>query len=222
MEGPIRIVLVDDHGVVRQGLRAFLATEDDIEVVGEASNGREAVDVVGRLQPDVVLMDLVMPELDGIGATTSIKQQWPQVDVIAMTSFIEDEKVFGAMRAGAGGYVLKDADPDDVVKAIRSAAAGEVHLDPRVARRLMEELNPHKQREASPQEQLSEREVEVLKLVAKGHSNQMIAEQLIISPKTAKTHVSNILSKLGLASRTQAAVYALKAGLVSAEEASFK
>jgi NarL family two-component system response regulator LiaR len=222
MEGPIRIVLVDDHGVVRQGLRAFLATEDDIEVVGEASNGREAVDVVGRLQPDVVLMDLVMPELDGIGATTSIKQQWPQVDVIAMTSFIEDEKVFGAMRAGAGGYVLKDADPDDVVKAIRSAAAGEVHLDPRVARRLMEELNPHKQREASPQEQLSEREVEVLKLVAKGHSNQMIAEQLIISPKTAQTHVSNILSKLGLASRTQAAVYALKAGLVSAEEASFK
>jgi NarL family two-component system response regulator LiaR len=222
MEGPIRIVLVDDHGVVRQGLKAFLATEDDIEVVGEASNGREAVEVVGKLQPDVVLMDLVMPELDGIGATTAIKQQWPQVDVIAMTSFIEDEKVFGAMRAGAGGYVLKDADPDDVVKAIRSAAAGEVHLDPRVARRLMEELNPHKHRESSPQEQLSEREVEVLKLVARGHSNQMIAEQLIISPKTAKTHVSNILSKLGLASRTQAAVYALKAGLVSAEEASFK
>ncbi len=222
MEGPIRIVLVDDHGVVRQGLKAFLATEDDIEVVGEASNGREAVEVVGKLQPDVVLMDLVMPELDGIGATTAIKQQWPQVDVIAMTSFIEDEKVFGAMRAGAGGYVLKDADPDDVVKAIRSAAAGEVHLDPRVARRLMEELNPHKHRESSPQEQLSEREVEVLKLVARGHSNQMIAEQLIISPKTAKTHVSNILSKLGLASRTQAAVYALKAGLVSAEEARFK
>ncbi|HET9496134.1 MAG TPA: response regulator transcription factor [Chloroflexia bacterium] len=222
MEGPIRIVLVDDHGVVRQGLKAFLATEEDIEVVGEASNGREAVEIVGRLEPDVVLMDLVMPELDGIGATTAIKQQWPQVDVIAMTSFIEDEKVFGAMRAGAGGYVLKDADPDDVVKAIRSAAAGEVHLDPRVARRLMEELSPHKHKETSPQEQLSEREVEVLKLVAKGHSNQMIAEQLIISPKTAKTHVSNILSKLGLASRTQAAVYALKAGLVSPEEASFK
>jgi two-component system, NarL family, response regulator LiaR len=222
MEGPIRIVLVDDHGVVRQGLKAFLATEDDIEVVGEASNGREAVEVVGNLLPDVVLMDLVMPELDGIGATTAIKSQWPQVDVIAMTSFIEDEKVFGAMRAGAGGYVLKDADPDDVVKAIRSAAAGEVHLDPRVARRLMEELNPNKHRDASPQEQLSEREVEVLKLVARGHSNQMIAEQLIISPKTAKTHVSNILSKLGLASRTQAAVYALKAGFVSAEEASFK
>lgn len=222
MEAPIRIVLVDDHGVVRQGLKAFLATEDDIEVVGEASNGREAVEVVGKLLPDVVLMDLVMPELDGIGATTAIKQQWPQVDVIAMTSFIEDEKVFGAMRAGAGGYVLKDADPDDVVKAIRSAAAGEVHLDPRVARRLMEELNPNKHREANPQEQLSEREVEVLKLVARGHSNQMIAEQLIISPKTAKTHVSNILSKLGLASRTQAAVYALKAGFVSAEEASFK
>jgi two-component system, NarL family, response regulator LiaR len=222
MDVPIRVVLVDDHTVVRQGLKAFLATENDIEVVGEASNGREAVDQVGKLQPDVVLMDLVMPELDGIGATAAIKQQWPGVDVIAMTSFIEDEKVFGAMRAGAGGYVLKDADPDDVVKAIRSAAAGEVHLDPRVARRLMEELNPHKQKASTPQEALSEREVEVLKLVAKGYSNQMVAEQLIISPKTAKTHVSNILSKLGLASRTQAAVYALKVGLVTADEANFR
>lgn len=222
MEGPIKVVLVDDHGVVRQGLKAFLATEADIEVVGEAGNGREAVDVVGRLQPDVVLMDLVMPELDGIGATAAIKQQWPHVDVIAMTSFIEDEKVFGAMRAGAGGYVLKDADPDDVVKAIRSAAAGEVHLDPRVARRLMEELNPHKPKHTTPQEALSEREIEVLKLVARGFSNHTIAERLIISPKTAKTHVSNILSKLGLASRTQAAVYALKEGLVPPEEASYK
>ena len=218
MEGIIRLVLVDDHRVVRQGLKAFLATEADIEVVGEASNGREAVEVVESLQPDVVLMDLVMPELDGIGATAAIKQKWPSVDVIAMTSFIEDEKVFGAMRAGAGGYVLKDADPDDVVKAIRSAAAGEVHLDPRVARRLMEELNPRKPKHATPQETLSEREIEVLKLVARGFSNQGIAEQLIISPKTAKTHVSNILSKLGLASRTQAAVYALNEGLVTPEE----
>jgi NarL family two-component system response regulator LiaR len=218
MEGIIRLVLVDDHRVVRQGLKAFLATEADIEVVGEASNGREAVEVVDSLQPDVVLMDLVMPELDGIGATAAIKQKWPGVDVIAMTSFIEDEKVFGAMRAGAGGYVLKDADPDDVVKAIRSAAAGEVHLDPRVARRLMEELNPRKPKHATPQETLSEREIDVLKLVARGFSNQGIAEQLIISPKTAKTHVSNILSKLGLASRTQAAVYALNEGLVTPEE----
>lgn len=218
MDGRIRLVLVDDHRVVRQGLKAFLATETDIEVVGEATNGREAVEVVGNLQPDVVLMDLVMPELDGIGATAAIKERWPGVDVIAMTSFIEDEKVFGAMRAGAGGYVLKDADPDEVVKAIRSAAAGEVHLDPRVARRLMEELNPRKPKHATPQETLSEREIEVLKLVARGYSNQGIAEQLIISPKTAKTHVSNILSKLGLASRTQAAVYALNEGLVTPEE----
>jgi len=218
MEGQIRLVLVDDHRVVRQGLKGFLATETDIEVVGEASNGKEAVEVVGRLQPDVVLMDLVMPELDGIGATAAIKQQWPNIDVIAMTSFIEDEKVFGAMRAGAGGYVLKDAGPDDVVKAIRSAAAGEVHLDPRVARRLMEELNPNRVRHVTPQETLSEREIEVLKLVAKGYSNHAIADQLIISPKTAKTHVSNILSKLGLASRTQAAVYALNEGLVTPEE----
>ncbi|HYO48826.1 MAG TPA: response regulator transcription factor [Chloroflexia bacterium] len=222
MEGPIRILLVDDHAVVRQGLKAFLATEADIEVVGEASNGREAVEQVKRLKPDVVLMDLVMPQLDGIGATAEIKASSPDVDVIAMTSFIEDEKVFGAMRAGATGYVLKDADPDDVVHAIRSAAAGEVHLDPRVARRLMEELHPSKQKPAPTQEALSEREIEVLKLVAKGYSNQVIGEHLIISPKTAKTHVSNILSKLGLSSRTQAAVYAMREGLVSSEEANFK
>jgi NarL family two-component system response regulator LiaR len=222
MEGSIRILLVDDHAVVRQGLKAFLATEVDIEVVGEASNGREAVEQVMRLKPDVVLMDLVMPQLDGIGATAEIKASSPDVDVIAMTSFIEDEKVFGAMRAGATGYVLKDADPDDVVHAIRSAAAGEVHLDPRVARRLMEELHPSKQKPAPAQEALSEREIEVLKLVAKGYSNQVIGEHLIISPKTAKTHVSNILSKLGLSSRTQAAVYAMREGLVSADEANFK
>jgi NarL family two-component system response regulator LiaR len=222
MEGPIRILLVDDHAVVRQGLKAFLATEADIEVVGEASNGREAVEQVKRLKPDVVLMDLVMPQLDGIGATAEIKASSPDVDVIAMTSFIEDEKVFGAMRAGATGYVLKDADPDDVVHAIRSAAAGEVHLDPRVARRLMEELHPSKQKPTPTQEALSEREIEVLKLVAKGYSNQVIGEHLIISPKTAKTHVSNILSKLGLSSRTQAAVYAMREGLVSSDEANFK
>lgn len=221
MEEVIRVMLVDDHAVVRQGLKAFLATEEGIEVVGEASNGKEAVALAAQLQPDVVLMDLVMPELDGIGATEAIKQGSPGIDVIAMTSFIEDEKVFGAMRAGATGYVLKDADPDEVVHAIRSAVAGEVHLDPRVARRLMEELNPSRPRHVPVQEALSEREVEVLKLVARGFSNQRIAEELIISPKTAKTHVSNILSKLGLASRTQAAVYALKEKLITPAEASF-
>ncbi len=221
MDDPIRVMLVDDHAVVRQGLKAFLATEAGIEVVGEASNGKEAVALAAQLHPDVVLMDLVMPELDGIGATEAIKRGSPDIDVVAMTSFIEDEKVFGAMRAGATGYVLKDADPDEVVHAIRSAVSGEVHLDPRVARRLMEELNPNRTRHVTVQEALSEREVEVLKLVARGYSNQRIAEALIISPKTAKTHVSNILSKLGLASRTQAAVYALKEKLVTAAEASF-
>jgi len=218
----IRVVLVDDHSVVRQGLRAFLATEEDIEVLGEAGNGREAVELVDRLKPDVVLMDLVMPELDGIGATAEIKQATPDVDIIAMTSFIEDEKVFGAMRAGATGYVLKDADPSEVVRAIRRAAAGEVHLDSRVARRLMQELHTGKQKSGPIQQELSEREIEVLKLVARGYSNQMIAKELIISPKTAKTHVSNILSKLGLASRTQAAVYALKEGLVTNDEVTMK
>jgi NarL family two-component system response regulator LiaR len=204
--------------VVRQGLKAFLATEEDIELLGEASNGREAVDLAGKLLPDVVLMDLVMPELDGIGATASIKHTYPQVEVLVMTSFIEDEKVFGAMRAGATGYVLKDADPEEVVKAIRSAAAGESPLDPRVVRRLMQEFTPAKPKAETQSEPLSEREIEVLRLVARGHSNQQIAEALIISPKTAKTHVSNILSKLGLASRTQAAVYALRENLVSADE----
>src|SRR3954467_6657854 len=218
MANPIRLVIVDDHAVVRQGLKAFLATESDIEVLGEASNGREAVEVVERTKPDLVLMDLVMPEMDGIAATASIKQSQPEIEVLVMTSFIEDEKVFGAMRAGATGYVLKDADPEEVVKAIRSAAAGESPLAPRVVRRLMKEFTPAKPKPESQAEQLSEREIEVLRLVAKGHSNQQIAEALIISPKTAKTHVSNILSKLGLASRTQAAVYALRENLVSADE----
>src|SRR5262245_7535870 len=219
MSDNIRLVIVDDHAVVRQGLKAFLATEDDIELLGEASNGREAVELAEKLLPDVVLMDLVMPEMDGIGATAAIKQNMPQVEILVMTSFIEDEKVFGAMRAGATGYVLKDADPEEVVNAIRSAAAGESPLDPRVVRRLMQEFTPTKPKSETTQEPLSEREIEVLKLVAKGYSNHTIAEHLIISPKTAKTHVSNILSKLGLASRTQAAVYALKEGLVSPEEA---
>jgi len=222
MAEAIRVVLVDDHSVVRQGLRAFLATEADIEVLGEASNGREAVEVVRRIKPNVVLMDLVMPELDGIEATAEIKQMMPDVDIIAMTSFIEDEKVFGAMRAGATGYVLKDADPSEVVRAIRSAAAGEVHLDSRVTRRLMQELHSARPKSETLHQELSEREIDVLKLVAKGCSNQMIADELIISPKTAKTHVSNILSKLGLASRTQAAVYALKEGLVSNDEVAMK
>ena len=221
MASTVRLVIVDDHAVVRQGLRAFLATESDIEVLGEASNGREAVEVVGKLKPDLVLMDIVMPEMDGIGATSFIKQNWPEIEVLVMTSFIEDEKVFGAMRAGATGYVLKDADPDVVVAAIRSAAAGESPLDPRVVRRLMQEFNPPPSKQQSAPETLSEQEIEVLRLVARGYSNHQIADNLIISPKTAKTHVSNILGKLGLASRTQAAVYALKEGLVSADEAVF-
>src|SRR5438477_10594621 len=165
MSDNIRLVIVDDHAVVRQGLKAFLATEDDIVLLGEASNGREAVELTGKLSPDVVLMDLVMPEMDGIGATAAIKQNMPQVEVLVMTSFIEDEKVFGAMRAGATGYVLKDADPEEVVNAIRSAAAGESRLDPRVVRRLMQEFTPAKPKPESQSEPLSEREIEVLRLV---------------------------------------------------------
>jgi DNA-binding NarL/FixJ family response regulator len=213
----IRVLIVDDHKVVRQGLQVFLGQEPDIEIVGEATNGREAVERVGALHPDVVLMDLVMPEMDGIAATTAIKRQFSDVEVIAMTSFIEDEKVFAAMQAGTTGYLLKDAAPDDVTKAIRLAARGQVHLDPRAAARLMRELRPHTPEHAEA-DALTPREQEVLRLLARGLSNSEIAQALVVSDKTAKSHVSSILSKLGLASRTQAVIYALKVGLVQLDE----
>lgn len=212
----IRVLIVDDHKVVRQGLQVFLGQEPDIQVVGEATNGREAVERCALLRPDVVLMDLVMPEMDGITGTAAIKQQFPDIEVIAMTSFIEDEKVFAAMQAGTTGYLLKDAAPDDVSKAIRLAARGQVHLDPRAAARLMRELRPHT--EPTEGDTLTPREQEVLRLLSRGLSNSDIAHTLVVSDKTAKSHVSSILSKLGLASRTQAVIYALKVGLVQLDE----
>ena len=216
-DSPIRVLLVDDHGVVRRGLEAYLDLVDDIEMVGEAGNGREALarvaemDAAGR-PPDVVLMDLLMPEMDGIAATAALKERWPGIEVVALTSFIEEDKIHGALQAGATGYLLKDAAATEVAAAIRAAHHGEMHLDQAVLQRLAESLRaPTREK---PIEPLTEREREVLGLVAQGKANKEIARQLEISERTVRTHVSNILGKLGLASRTQAALYALREGLV--------
>jgi DNA-binding NarL/FixJ family response regulator len=210
---PIRVLIVDDHGVVRRGLRGFLDLLDDIEVVGEAENGRQAVDLAARLQPDVVLMDLLMPELDGLGAITAIKATQPDIEIVALTSFIEEEKVTTALEAGASGYLLKDADADEVASAVRAAHQGEVHLDPAVTRLLAQRMRARKTA-PEPVEPLTDRELEVLGLLGKGSSNKEIATALTITERTARTHVSNILGKLDLSSRTQAALYAVERGLV--------
>jgi DNA-binding NarL/FixJ family response regulator len=208
----IRVLLVDDHGVVRRGLRGYLELLDDIEIVGEAENGLRGVELVDTLVPDVVLMDLVMPVLDGIGAIERIKAAHPEVQVVALTSFIEEEKVTAALEAGATGFILKDAEADDVAAAIRAAHNDEVHLDPAAARILAKGMRT---RSAAPTtEPLTERELEVLALVGRGRSNKEIATELGITERTARTHVSNILGKLGLSSRTQAALYAVERRLV--------
>jgi DNA-binding NarL/FixJ family response regulator len=207
-DAPIRVLLVDDHAVVRTGLRSFLDLLDDIEVVGEASDGREGVEAARQSRPDVVLMDLLMPNLDGIGATAAIRTELPETEVVALTSFIEEDKVTAALEAGASGYLLKDADAEEVAAAVRAAHAGEVHLDPAVARLLAERM---RQRASAPQpEPLTERERDVLRLVGRGMSNKEIASELVITERTARTYVSNVLGKLGLASRTQAALYAVE------------
>jgi DNA-binding NarL/FixJ family response regulator len=216
----IRVLLVDDHAMVRRGLRGFLELLDDIEVVGEAENGRQGVELAGQLRPDVVLMDLLMPKLDGIGAIEEIKTRYPAVEIVALTSFVEEARVTAALEAGASGFLLKDADADDVASAIRSAHRGEVHLDPAVAllvaRRMRAGAAAAASGKADGHEPLTEREREVLRLVARGLSNKAIADELAITERTARTHVSNILGKLGLTSRTQAALYALEHGLASA------
>ncbi len=206
---PVRVLVVDDHGVVRQGLRMYLALDPEIDVVGEAGTGLQALEMVHDLQPDVVLMDLLMPEMDGITATAQIRQLYPDVEIIALTSVLEDSSVVGAIRAGAIGYLLKDTEADELVRAIKSAACGQVQLSPKAAARLMREV-----RAPDSPEELTEREIDVLRLLAQGLANKEIALQLSIGEKTVKTHVSNILSKLHVVSRTQAALHAVRIGLV--------
>ena len=211
--GAIRVLIVDDHGVVRQGLRMYLDLDPDLEVVGEAADGREAVRLAGELRPDVILMDLLMPIMDGRTATEEIRRAMPDVEVVALTSVLDENSVGGAIRAGAIGYLLKNADAEQLRQAIRSAAAGQVHLSPEAAARLVKEV----QIPGSP-ETLTERETAVLRLLARGDANKQIAKQLSIGEQTVKTHVSNILGKLQLQSRTQAALYAVDRGLVSIGE----
>jgi two-component system, NarL family, response regulator LiaR len=211
----IRILITDDHSVVRQGLRMFLGLDPELEVVGEASNGEEALRMARELEPDVVLMDLMMPVMDGITATEAIRAELPEVEVIALTSVLEDVSVSGAVRAGAIGYLLKDTEADELGRAIKAAAAGQVQLAPEAAARLMREV-----RAPENPEVLTERETEVLKLLARGKANKQISHTLFIAEKTVKSHVSRILAKLGVQSRTQAALHAVRIGLVSVEELS--
>jgi DNA-binding NarL/FixJ family response regulator len=204
----IRVLLVHDHAVVRMRLRAFFDLLPDIEVVGEAADGSEGVAMARRLLPDVVLMDLLMPNMDGVTAIGRIKSELPETEIVTMTSFIEEEQVTAALEAGASGYVLKDAEAEEVAQAIRAAHAGEVHLDPQVARLLAQRMRAR--REPEPVEPLTEREKDVMRLLAQGLSNKEIGARLFITERTARTYVSNILGKLGLASRTQAALWAVE------------
>lgn len=210
---PIRILIADDHSVVRQGLRMFLELDTDLEVVGEAGNGSEALQMCGKLRPDVVLMDMLMPVMDGVTATGKIRAEYPDTEVIALTSVLDDGTVVGAVKAGAIGYLLKDTQADELRRAIKAAAAGQVQLSPQAAARLVREVRVPE----SGATGLTERETDVLKLLARGKANKEIASELSIGEKTVKTHVSAILGKLGVQSRTQAALYAAQQGLVSLE-----
>ena len=207
---PIRLLIADDHGVVRQGLRMFLGADPEIEIVGEARDGAEALALARDLRPDVVLMDLLMPVMDGITATAAIRRELPATEVVALTSVLEDATVVDAVRAGAIGYLLKDTEAHELRRSIKAAAAGQVQLAPGAAARLLHEVRTP-ERSLEP---LTERETEVLRLLAQGKSNREISQQLSIGEQTVKTHVSHVLEKLGVPSRTQAALYAIRVGLV--------
>jgi NarL family two-component system response regulator LiaR len=204
----IRVLIVDDHAVVRQGLRTFLSLQDGIEVVGEASGGREAIAAAQRLRPDVVLMDLVMPRVDGVQAMRELRDHVPGARVIVLTSFLEDDRLLPAIRAGAAGYLLKNVEPSELARAVRTADAGDALIDPAVAARLVDALAA----DHRPEQPLTAREQDVLDLVARGYANKRIARELGIAEKTVKTHVSHVLAKLGVSDRTQAALYATRAG----------
>lgn len=209
----IRVLIADDHAVVRQGLRMYLGTDGAVEIVGEASDGQEAVELARRLRPDIVLMDLLMPRMDGIAATGAIRSELPGVEVVALTSVLEDGSVAGAVRAGAAGYVLKTTDAEELRRAVAAVAAGRVYLTPAAASRLLDEV-----RTPVPRDALTDREAEVLALIARGLANKQIARSLHITEKTVKSHVSSVLGKLGVTSRTQAALYAVRTGLVPLDE----
>jgi NarL family two-component system response regulator LiaR len=214
---PITVLVVDDHEIVRRGIITLLETEPDIKVLGQAENGRAALELAESLHPDVILMDLVMPEMDGVEAIREIRERGLSSHVLVLTSFGSDDKLFPAVRAGALGYLLKDTSPADLVQAIHKAAEGQSALTPAVARRLLQEFSTDLE-PTPPAEPLSERELEVLKLVARGLTNEQIGGKLFISEATVRTHVSHILAKLSLGNRTQAALYALRVGLVTLEE----
>lgn len=212
----IRVLLVDDHVVVRRGLRLVFDLEDDLEVVGEAGDGREALERVAELKPDVVVMDLLMPVMNGVEATRAIRSRHPDVEVVALTSVLEDRLVVDAVEAGAAGYLLKETRPDELFEAVRAAARGEVRLDPRAQQRLVRELRSPK-RPTDAAEPLTERELDVLRHIAAGATNKSIARDLGVGEATVKSHVSNLLAKLGLKSRTQAALHAVREGIVEAK-----
>ncbi len=213
MTDRIRVMIADDHAVVRQGLTTFLELQDDIEIVAQASDGDEAARAAERTKPDVALMDLVMPQVDGIEAIARIAKASPSTRVIVLTSFADDERIFAAIRAGAAGYLMKDVSPQDLAKAVRMVHAGEPILHPSIARRLMDEVGRPSPDAMPPGEHLTDRELDVIRLIARGRSNKEIAQELVLSEKTVKTHVSNILQKLHLSDRTQAALYAVRQGI---------
>ena len=215
---PIRLLVVDDHGIVRKGICALLAQVKDMLVIGEASDGQTALSQAEALKPDVILMDLVMPRMDGVEAIRQVLARQPEIRIIALTSFVADDKVFPAIKAGALGYLLKDSEPEDLIATIRRVYAGEPSLPPNIAIKVLDELSHPKKRPLTP-EPLTEREEQVLRLIAQGFDNHEIAEQLTIGEATVRTHVGNILSKLQLANRVQATLYALRQGLTSLDEA---
>jgi NarL family two-component system response regulator LiaR len=214
MDNSIRVLIVDDHAIVREGLRGLIEVEPDMELVGEASSGAEGVEKALALRPDVILMDLLMPEKDGVTAIKEIKASWQEARVLVLTSFLEDDKVFPAIENGALGYLLKDTQPDELLDAIRGVYQGETMLHPSIAKKIMQRIQEHSEENKKPEgPELTERELDVLKLLAQGDGDREIAEKLVVSERTVHFHVGNILSKLHLANRTQAALYAIRKGL---------
>ena len=213
----IRVLIVDDHVIVRRGIKALLAETDDIEVIGEADNGQEAIRLAHELEPDVILMDLLMPKMDGIEATRQVTAQQPQLRVLVLTSFVGDEKIFPAIKAGALGYLLKDSEPSELIRSINRVHRGEPSLHSSIARKMIKEILDTPTVKPTP-DPLTVREVEVLQLLAKGLSNDEIAKQLSVSEVTVRTHISHLLAKLHLANRVQATLYALREGISSLED----